>query len=89
MGPKRAPKVVYGEGEQHLEPEMGNNISWPEMGSIEWGEIHLRRKPMSTPRATVEALRRVQKCIRFYGPISGPRNSYVYVLQQHEFAIVG
>ena len=58
LGPKRAPKVVCGEGEQHLGPEMGNNISWPEMGTIAWGETHLRRKPMSTPRATLAALRR-------------------------------
>jgi hypothetical protein len=71
LGPKRAPKVVSGEGEQHLGPEMGNNISWPEMGTIEWGETHLRRKPMSTPRATLAALRRGSKKHTFYGPTSG------------------
>ena len=44
LGPKRAPKVVSGEGGQHLGPEMGNNISRPEMGTIVWGRDSLTKK---------------------------------------------
>ena len=44
LGPKRAPKVVSGEGEQHLGPELGNNISSPEMGTIVFGRDSLTKK---------------------------------------------
>ena len=44
LGPKRAPKVVSGEGERHLGPEISNNISWPEMGTICMGRDSLTKK---------------------------------------------
>ena len=44
LGPKRAPKVVSGEGEHHLGPEISNNISWPEMGTICMGRDSLTKK---------------------------------------------
>ena len=44
LGPKRAPKVASGEGEQHSAPEMSNNISWPEMGPLCGGGDKLTKK---------------------------------------------
>lgn len=41
---RRGHQKLSGEGEHHLGPEISNNISWPEMGTICMGRDSLTKK---------------------------------------------